>query len=93
MEDHVEVWLPGQVREDQQTVSRWDCGPVLNDGNDSDPFQVSNGVKQGCALARMLFSDVLGDADRCLQGDSPQCPHQVQVRRKAVQSLASIGDH
>ena len=29
---------------------------VLDDGNPSDPFQVSNGVKQGCVLAPTLFS-------------------------------------
>ena len=29
---------------------------VLDDGNASDPFQVTNGVKQGCVLAPTLFS-------------------------------------
>jgi len=29
---------------------------VLDDGNTSDPFQVTNGVKQGCVLAPTLFS-------------------------------------
>ena len=27
VEDHVQVWLPGEVREDRQTVSRRDDGP------------------------------------------------------------------
>ena len=29
---------------------------VLDDGNASDPFPVTNGVKQGCVLAPTLFS-------------------------------------
>ncbi|CAB4013064.1 Hypothetical predicted protein [Paramuricea clavata] len=29
---------------------------VLDDGNQSSPFEVTNGVKQGCVLAPMLFS-------------------------------------
>ena len=29
---------------------------VLNDGGSSEPFQVINGVKQGCVLALILFS-------------------------------------
>ncbi len=31
-------------------------GRVFDDGNASDPFQVSSGVKQGCILAPMLSS-------------------------------------
>jgi hypothetical protein len=29
---------------------------ILDDGNQSSPFQVTNGVKQGCVLAPTLFS-------------------------------------
>ena len=29
---------------------------VQNDGEFSDPFPVTNGVKQGCVLASILFS-------------------------------------
>ena len=29
---------------------------VLNDGGSSEPFQVTNGVKQGCVLAPAMFS-------------------------------------
>jgi len=32
---------------------------VLDDGNASDPFQATNGVKQGCVLAPTLFSLML----------------------------------
>ena len=31
-------------------------GQTLEDGNSSDPFQVTNGVKQGCVLTSSLFS-------------------------------------
>ena len=31
-------------------------GSVLYDGDTSPPFQISNGVKQGCALAPVLFN-------------------------------------
>ena len=27
VEDHVQAWLPGKVREDRQTISRRDDGP------------------------------------------------------------------
>ena len=41
---------------------------VLDDGNASDPFPVTNGVKQGCVLAptlfSLLFSAMLMDAFR-----------------------------
>ena len=32
---------------------------VQNDGKFSEPFQVLNGVKQGCVLAPTLFSEIL----------------------------------
>ena len=39
---------------------------VKNDGEFSDPFPVTNGVKQGCVLAstlfRMMFSAIITDA-------------------------------
>ena len=30
-------------------------GQVLSDGEASEPFSISNGVKQGCVLASILF--------------------------------------
>ena len=35
---------------------------VQNDGEVSEPFEVTNGVKQGCALFSMMFSTMLMDA-------------------------------
>ena len=35
---------------------------VQNDGEFSDPFPVTNGVKQGCVLASTLFYAMLTDA-------------------------------
>ena len=41
---------------------------VQNDGEFSDPFPVTNGVKQGCVLAStlfsMMFSALLTDGDK-----------------------------
>ena len=31
-------------------------GQVLSNGEQSDPFSISNGVKKGCALAPVLFN-------------------------------------
>ena len=31
-------------------------GQVLSDGEASEPFSISNGVKQGCVLASVLFN-------------------------------------
>ena len=31
-------------------------GQVLSDGEASEPFSISNGVKQGCVLAPVLFN-------------------------------------
>ena len=40
---------------------------VQNDGDFSDPFPVTNGVKQGCVLASILFS-IMFSAYRCFPG-------------------------
>ena len=43
---------------------------VQNDGEFSEPFEVTNGVKQGCVLAPTLFSnsDVFCHAYGCFSG-------------------------
>ena len=48
----------------------YDCmlARVQNDDEFSDPFPVTNGVKQGCVLASTLFSDVFCHAYRCFPG-------------------------
>ena len=38
---------------------------VRNDGEYSEPFPVTNGVKQGCVLAPTIQYDVLCHAYRC----------------------------
>ena len=35
---------------------------VLDNGEESEPFPVTNGVKQGCVLASNMFSAMLTDA-------------------------------
>src|SRR5579871_4517036 len=49
MEDHGEIWLPSKIYEGMMAR-------VLNDGELSEAFHVTNGVKQGCVLAPTLFS-------------------------------------
>ena len=49
-------------------VRQYDDGKltrVQNDGEHSDPFPVTNGVKQGCVLAPTVQHDVLCHAHRC----------------------------
>ena len=41
---------------------------VQNDGEFSDPFPVTNGVKQGCVPASTLQHDVFCHAYRCFPG-------------------------
>ena len=40
---------------------------VQNDGEYSEPFRVTNGVKQGCVMAPTLFS-MMFSAHRCFSG-------------------------
>ena len=58
---------------------------VLDDGNASDPFPVTNGVKQGCVLAptlfSLLFSAMLMDAFR---DTSPGIPIRYRCDRKLL---------
>ena len=58
------VWLSCQIHSNGAAVGM--LARVLNDGKFSDPFPVTNGVKQGCVLAstlfRMMFFAMLTDA-------------------------------
>ena len=57
LEGSEEDWMPGQVR--QHCVRSFHdgmMGCVLDDGEISSPFDISNGTKQGYVLAPMLFS-------------------------------------
>lgn len=33
-------------------------GRIMHDGSTSEPFAISNGTKQGCVMAPVLFSQV-----------------------------------
>ena len=55
--DSVQAGVPDQVREPDSPVPRHDrTGQVLLDGEASEPFSISNGVKQGYMLALVLFN-------------------------------------
>ena len=59
MEDKGEVWLSQQIHNDRTTVSRRHDGSSSgHDGDESEYFPVTNGVRQGCVLAPTLFSIV-----------------------------------
>ena len=63
MENYGEVWLSDQVHSNCEAVPDGMLARVQNDGEFSDPFPVTNGVKQGYVLApvlfRMMFSAML----------------------------------
>jgi len=53
---------------------------MRGEGNASDAFEVTSRVKQDCVLAPYAVQfDVLGDADRCLQGNLSWHSNQLQV--------------
>ena len=61
MENYGEVWLSNQVHSNGEAVPGYysRLARVQNDGAFSDPFPVTNGVKQGFVLAQTLFSMML----------------------------------
>jgi hypothetical protein len=63
VKDHGQVWLsPRFIRQFHEGM----MAQVIDDGETSEPFPVTNGVKQGCVLATtilsMLLSAMLADA-------------------------------
>ena len=60
---------------------------VLDDGESSEPFPVSNGVKQGCVLAptlfSMVFSAMLSDAFR-------ECASGINIRYRSDGKLFNL---
>ena len=50
------VWLSCQIHSNGAAVPRWYACKGPNDGEFSDPFPVTNRVKQDCVLASTLFS-------------------------------------
>ena len=65
---------------------------VLGDGETSEAFPVTNGVKQGCAMAltpfSMMFSAMLSDAFKACE-----LGIEIQDRRKAGQHQEAVGCH
>ena len=49
------VWLPSEVHPEHQALPCC-CDDMSSHGDQSDPFEISSGVKQGCVLATVLFS-------------------------------------
>ena len=52
----VETWLPSQIISMVRSLYDGMMARVIENGDVSDPFPVTNGVKQGCVLAPTLFS-------------------------------------
>ena len=51
-----EVWLPREVHNNDRGLHTGMLANVSDGGDVSESFGVTNGVKQGCVLASMLFS-------------------------------------
>ena len=66
LENYGKVWLSCQIHSNGAAVPWWYARKGQNDGEFSDPFPVTNGVKKGCVLAStlfsMMFSTMLTDA-------------------------------
>ena len=56
LENYGKVWVSCQIHSNGATVPWWYACKGPNDGKFSDPFPVTNGVKQRCVLASTLFS-------------------------------------
>ena len=56
MENPSKIWLSEKFVKMVRLFHDDMVARVLNDGGRSEPFQVTNGVKQGCVLAPTLFS-------------------------------------
>ena len=56
MEDHVQVQLSTEVHRHGETIYDGMQARVQDNDETSEPFPVTNGVKQGCVLAPSLFS-------------------------------------
>ncbi len=56
MENHGKIWLSKYFHRNSSPILRWHDGRGLNDGEPSEAFLVTNGVKQDCVLAPALFS-------------------------------------
>ena len=56
--NHGQVWLPAQIQSDvwQFHDGKQEHGNVQNEGEFSEPFEVTNGVKQGFVMVPLLFS-------------------------------------
>ena len=73
-EKYGKIWLSCQIHSNGAAVQRWYTCKGQNDGEFSDPFPVSNGVKQCRVLASTLYSmmfsailtNIFQNGDRCI---------------------------
>ena len=56
LENHGQVWLSTQNHSNSAGIRDGMQARVQNDGEFSEPFEVTNGVKQRCVMAPTLFS-------------------------------------
>ena len=63
----VDFWVPDKMLIVIVAFHQGMKGTVISDGNASNPFDVSNGTKQGCVLAPVLFfSEFFSDDSTCI---------------------------
>ena len=77
-----EVWLPREVHNNDRYTTQWKYGNDCVGGEVSESFNVTNGIKQGCVLAHMLFSVFLSEMfDEAFRDIGGWSLHTVQTER------------
>ena len=52
----IHICMPTEICRDPSAIHDCVTGQVLTEGDATEPFEISNGVKQGCVLAPVIFN-------------------------------------